>query len=148
MGSICKSTALWLIAMVFAAGLCQAQEGSITGSVRDSSGAALPKAVVTVSSNQQSFSRSAVTNDSGDYLIPGLPAGSYNILVKAAGFQTYQVKDLILRVADKARADASLSPGQVNSEITVAGVGVSQVQTESSELSGTITNKQIDQLVL
>lgn len=54
----------------------------------------------------------------------------------------------MLRVAEKARADAALAVGQVSSEVTVAGAGVSQVQTETAELSGTITNKQIDQLVL
>ncbi len=148
MGSVCKFLALWLFAILFTAGPGFAQEGSITGSVRDASGAVLPKAVVTVSSNTQSFTRSAVSNDVGDYLIPGLPPGSYNLVVKAPGFQQYQVKDLILRVAEKARADATLNPGEVTSEVTVAGAGVSQVQTESAELSGTITNKQIDQLVL
>ena len=148
MGYLRRSAVLWIFAVAFTAGLCQAQEGSITGSVHDSSGAALPKAVVTISNSQRGLSRSATTNDSGDYLISGLPAGSYDVVVKAAGFQQYQVKDLVLRVAEKARADATLNPGEVTSQVTVSGENVSQVQTESSELSGTITNKQIDQLVL
>ena len=148
MGSICRFFSCFIMLLVWSAVLCHAQEGSITGSVHDSSGAALPNASVTIASNQQSFTRTVNTNESGDYLVPGLPAGSYNVTVKASGFQQYIVKNLVLRVAEKARADASLTPGQVNSEITVAGEGVSQVQTETAELSGTITNKQIDQLVL
>lgn len=148
MGSVLKFFSVIFAAMILAAGACWAQDGSITGSVRDASGAAIANAAVTITNNQQGFVRSVQSNDSGDYLVSGLPAGTYNINVKASGFAQYQIKELVLRVAEKARADAALAVGQVSSEVTVAGVGVSQVQTETSELSGTITNKQIDQLVL
>ncbi|MBV8707882.1 MAG: carboxypeptidase regulatory-like domain-containing protein [Acidobacteriaceae bacterium] len=127
---------------------CFAQEGSITGSVRDASGAVIPKATVTVTNSEQGFSRTAITNDSGDYLVPGLVAGTYSIDVKAQGFRQFQVKDLVLRVAEKARTDATLTVGQTSAEITVAGTDVAQIQTESAELSGILTTKQIDQLVL
>ncbi len=136
----------FLIALAVTA--CWAQEGSITGSVRDVSGAVVPNASVTITNNQQGFVRTATSNQSGDYLVSGLPAGTYNVAVTAPGFQQYQVKDLVLRVAEKARADASLIVGQTSTEVTVAGVNVAQVQTESAELSGTITNKQMNQLVL
>lgn len=125
-----------------------AQEGSITGTVKDASGAAVPGANVTITSMEQGFARTTPTNSTGDYLVSGLPAGHYNINVTASGFQQYLVKDLILRVGDKARADATLKVGQVNTELTVAGSNVAQVQTETAELSGVITTKQIDQLVL
>ncbi|MBV8865140.1 MAG: carboxypeptidase regulatory-like domain-containing protein, partial [Acidobacteriaceae bacterium] len=134
--------------MILAAGACWAQEGSIAGVVTDTSGANVPNATVTVTSNQQGFVRTTTTNAGGDYLVPGLPAGTYNIEVKAPGFQQFLVKDLVLRVAEKARADAALQLGQTSTEVTVQGENVAQVQTESSELSGIITNKQIGQLVL
>ncbi|MBV8572968.1 MAG: carboxypeptidase regulatory-like domain-containing protein, partial [Acidobacteriaceae bacterium] len=108
-----------------------AQEGSITGSVRDASGAIIPNATVSVTSTEQGFTRTVATNTSGDYLVSGLQPGHYNIVVTAPGFQRFEVKDLILRVAEKSRADASLVVGQVSSEVTVEGTGVSQVQTES-----------------
>ncbi|MDQ2713029.1 MAG: Plug and carboxypeptidase regulatory-like domain-containing protein [Acidobacteriota bacterium] len=145
---ISRSISIVFAVLALAASACWAQEGSITGSVHDATGAIIPNAAVTVTNNQQGFARTATTNDSGDYLVPGLPAGSYNINVKASGFKQYEVKDLILRVAEKARADAEMAVGQTSSEITVAGTNVAQVQTESAELSGTITNKQINQLVL
>jgi hypothetical protein len=128
--------------------ICLAQEGSITGSVHDSSGAVIPNATVRVSNVDQGWVRTVQTNSSGDYLVPGLPAGSYNIQVEATGFQRYDVKALILRVAEKSRADATLTVGQINTEVSVAGSVVSQVQTETAELSGIVTTKQIDQLVL
>ena len=136
---------LLLSAFTFA---CCAQESSITGSVRDASGATVPNATVTVTNNEQGFSRTATTNDSGDYLVPGLGAGTYNVNIRAQGFQQFQIQDLVLRVAEKARADATLTVGQTNAEVTVEGVNVAQVQTESAELSGILTTKQIDQLVL
>lgn len=148
MGFINKIVLATFLTALLGAFACMAQESSITGNVRDASGAEIANAVVTVTNNQQGFTRTASTNGSGDYLVSGIPPGTYDVNVKAPGFQQYTVKDLVLRVAEKARADASLNVGQVNSEVTVAGAGVSQVQTESSELSGTITNKQIDQLVL
>jgi hypothetical protein len=124
------------------------QEGSIAGFVHDSTGAAIPNAEVSVTSNQQGFVRTVRSNDTGEYLVPGLLAGVYTVTVKAQGFQQFVVKDLVLRIAQKARADAALTLGQTNTEVTVSGENVAQVQTESAELSGTITNKQIDQLVL
>ena len=148
MGSLNRFFSLVLLTLAMAATACWAQEGSIAGVVTDASGATVPNATVTVTSNQQGFSRTVTTTGNGDYLVPGLPAGVYSINVKAQGFQQFLIKDLVLRVAEKARADAALTLGQTSTEVTVAGANVAQVQTESAELSGTITNKQIDQLVL
>src|SRR5437868_12124047 len=78
----------------------QAGDGSIAGSVRDSSGGAIPDATVEISSTQQGFTRTTTSNASGDYLVPGLPPGTYNITVTAKGFQKFQVTNLVLRVAE------------------------------------------------
>ncbi len=126
----------------------QAGDGSIAGSVRDSSGGAIPNAAVSVSSVGQGFSRDTTSNASGDYLVAGLPPGTYNVTITANGFQKYQVTNLVLRVAEKARADATLTVGAVSTEVTVAGTNVAPVETESSELSGVVTGKQISQTVL
>ena len=140
---------LCLLAVVLAmAAVAFAQEGSITGSVRDSSGAVVPNATVNVTSVEQGWVRIVQTNSTGDYLVPALPAGSYNIQVEASGFERYEVKGLILRISEKSRADATLTVGQISTEVSVAGQNVAQVQTESAELSGVVTTKQIDQLVL
>jgi hypothetical protein len=144
---ICKRASIALVLFFFAA-CAWAQEGAITGNVKDSTGASVPSATVNITNVEQGFVRTTTTNKTGDYLVSGLPAGHYDIEVAVAGFQRFAVKDLILRVGDKARADATLQVGTVKAEMTVAGSNVAQVQTESAELSGVITNKQIDQLVL
>ncbi len=143
-----KNVIFLLAAFLAISTLSFAQEGSITGSVRDSSGGVIPNATVKITNVEQGWVRTVQTNASGEYLVPGLTAGSYNISIEASGFQHYEVKELILRVAEKARADAALNVGQLSTEVAVAGTNISQVQTESAELSGVVTSKQIDQLVL
>ena len=54
----------------------------------------------------------------------------------------------MLPVGEKTRVDASLEVGQITSEISVQGTAVAQVETQSSELSGVVTGKEISQLVL
>jgi len=121
---------------------------SITGTVTDPSGAAIPGASVTVSSPDRGISHTAKTNGSGDYLFAALPIGNYNIQVAAKGFKKYAANDVVLDVGQKARADVALQVGAESSEVTVVGTNVAQVQTESSELSGTVSGKEISQLQL
>ena len=64
------------------------------------------------------------------------------------GFKTYLAKGVILRVAQKARNDVTLQVGAAGTEITVQGTPVGQVETQTNELAGTITGKEISQLQL
>jgi hypothetical protein len=135
--------------LLFCASLALAQDtGQITGTVRDASGAVVPNAKVTVSNPAASITRDLVTNSDGEYLAAGLPGGSYNVTVSAAGFQKFQAKDVVLRVAQKARLDVNLQVGAANAEVTVEGQGIANVETQSSEVAGTVTGQQITQLQL
>jgi len=142
---------LWIVALLILT-LCAAvwaqDTASITGTVIDSSGAAIANAEVTVNNAAQGISRQVTANGSGEYLFAGLPPGSYDMAVTANGFKKYHAKDVILRVAEKARVDVALQVGEANVEIVVTGSDVAQVQTESSDLGGTVTGKQISQLEL
>ncbi len=122
--------------------------GSISGTVRDNTGAVVPAADVTITNTAQGVARKTTTNETGDYLVAGLLAGTYNVSIAAKGFKTYEVHALVLRVAQKARADANLDVGELTATIEVAGSGVAQVETESSQLAGTVTGKQMSQLIL
>jgi hypothetical protein len=122
--------------------------GSISGTVTDKTGAAVVGAEITVSDLGGSLSRSTVSNGDGVYVAAGLPGGTYNIAVTAKGFQKFEAKHVVLQVAQKARVDVALTVGAVTEEIVVQGENVAQVDTESSELGGTVTGKQITQLQL
>ncbi len=121
---------------------------SVTGSVRDATGAVVPGAEVTLTNTATNVSLKATTNTGGDYLIAGLPAGTYDLTITNQGFKKFSVSRVILAVNQKARIDASLEVGELTSEVSVAGTGVAQVETQSAEMSGVVTGKEISQLVL
>ena len=122
--------------------------GYISGTVTDKSGAAVVGAQVTLTASAGGLTRTTATNGDGAYVISGLPGGTYDIVVSATGFQKYSVQRLVLNVGDKAPLNAQLTVGAVNEEVVVTGENVAQVETQSSEISDTITGKQVNELVL
>ncbi len=137
-----------VLSLLTLCGAAWAQTGSITGTVKDPSGAAIPGAAVLVTSPERGINRQTTTNSTGEYNESALPEGSYDVIVTAAGFKKYQVKRVKLDVAEKARVDASLEVGAATTEVVVEGSNVAQVETQSSELAGTVTGKEITQLEL
>jgi hypothetical protein len=95
-----------------------------------------------------SLTRTTTTNTDGAYVSAGLPGATYDISVTAKGFQKYTAHGVVLDVAQKIRVDVQLTVGSVSEEVVVTGESVAQVETTSSELSTTVTGKQISQLVL
>src|SRR5581483_5902035 len=128
--------------LLICAALSAQTTGSITGVVRDSSGGVVPNAQVTVTDTAQGTQLKTTTNSDGEYLIAALPAGAYDLEIAAAGFTRFEAKDIVLRVAQKQRVDANLSIGDVKTAVNVESA-VAQVETESSEVSGVVTGKEI-----
>ena len=122
--------------------------GYISGTVTDKSGAAVAGAEVTVKNTAGSVTRTTVTNSDGAYVVPGLAGDTYNVTVSATGFQKFAATGVVLVVAGKARIDVALTVGSITQEIEVTGESIAQVETTSSDLTSTITSKQIDNLVL
>ena len=122
--------------------------GSITGTVRDTSGAVVPDAKVSVFNTVRGIHRDTVSNSSGDYLVQGLGEGTYTVKITDPGYKTYQAENTVLRVGQNARVDADLSVGSQTTEVDVEGSSAGTIETQSSELSTTVTSKQISQLEL
>ena len=138
-----------LLAGLLATAAALAQDtGAITGTVRDHSGAVVPGANITVMSVEQGTAFRTTSNSDGEYLVPALRAGGYNLSVTTGGFKPYEVNGIVLRVAEKTRLDVTLEIGDVKSAVTVESSGTAQVETESSDLAGTVTGKEISQTVL
>src|SRR5258707_221739 len=114
----------------------------------DKSGAAVAGAEITLTSTAGSLTRTTTSNNDGAYTIAGLPGDTYNMSVTAKGFQKYTAQNIKLNVAEKARIDVPLTVGAMSEEITVTGESVAQVETQSSDLTNTITGKQINNLEL
>ena len=129
--------------------LSHAQDtGYIGGTVIDKTGAAIAGAEVSLKNLAGSLTRTTVSNGDGAYVIPGLPGDSYDMTVTAKGFQKFTAKKIVLTVGEKARIDVTLNVGAITEEVVVTGESVAQVETTSSDLTSTITGKQIDNLVL
>ena len=65
--------------------------------------------------------------------------------VTASGFKKYEAKGIVLDVGQKARNDVALTVGATSEQVNVEGMNVAQVETESNELAGTVTGKEITQ---
>jgi hypothetical protein len=122
--------------------------GSITGAVRDNTGAAVAKAEVTLTNTGTQTALKTTTNAEGEYLFAAIPPGTYNLAVSAVGFSTYDAKGIVLDVSQRARVDATLAVGEVKTTVTVEAAAATQVETESSEVSGVVTGKEVTGLVL
>jgi Carboxypeptidase regulatory-like domain/TonB-dependent Receptor Plug Domain len=122
--------------------------GQITGTVRDNTGAVVSGAKVTIHDTAKGVDRTTNSNSDGEYLVSGLPVGTYDVSVAAPGFKTYNAKALKLDIGQKARVDVEMAVGAVNTEVVVQGADVAQVETQSSDLSGVVSGKQITQLEL
>ena len=138
---------LLLVAIFAASALAQAVSGTILGSVTDPSGAAVTGAKITLSQKATGVSRTITSDAGGEYIVPSLPIGLYNITVEMAGFSKLAVNDIQLGVDQKARIDLALKVGQATETIQIEGT-VPLIQTDSSDLSGTINESQIKNLPL
>src|SRR5713226_2478046 len=148
LGAACVLLATILLALCLPLASRAQDTGYIGGTVTDKSGAAVVGAEVVITSAAGSFTRTTTTNADGAYVVAGLPGGMYNVAVTAKGFQKYSAHGVVLDVAQKSRIDFQLTVGSVTEVIEVTGESVAQVETTSSDLTNTVTGKQIDNLVL
>src|SRR5579862_2274143 len=74
---------------------------SITGTVRDATGAVLPGAVVVLTDTATGLTQRTNTNADGEYLVAGLPPSTYNLKVTATGFKAFEATGVIVRVGEK-----------------------------------------------
>ena len=139
---------VFVIALVLPLAVRAQDTGYISGTVVDKSGAAVVGAEVVLSNAAGSLTRTTTSNADGAYVISGLPGDTYNLVVTAQGFQKFSVQKIVLNVAEKARIDVQLTVGAITQTVEVTGEAIAEVETTSSDLTSTITGKQIDNLVL
>jgi Carboxypeptidase regulatory-like domain len=140
---------LWKVAVaagVLCAGaMAQINTGRIMGTVRDASGAVIPDARVTATNDATGAMTPTQSTESGDYVINFLLPGTYHVAVEKQGFQRSVVADVVVNAGGITRLDCNLSLGQVQQAVEVIANPLT-VATETSELSKTFGNKELDQL--
>jgi hypothetical protein len=124
------STAILALAMP---AFAQRTTGSIAGTARDATGAAVPGVSVAVSGRNIVGTQTAVTNEHGFYRFINLPPGDYQLVFSLTGFKTVTLRGLRVGVGTTIEADASLEISQVQERVDVVGE-VGAVDTTSNEV--------------
>ena len=119
--------------------------GDIAGTIEDSSGAVIPGADVKATNTGTGAVNDVITGAAGDYRISLLQPGDYKLTVSAAGFQTTQTS-LTLSVGQIASRNIKLAIAQNAQTVEVVGTDVPLLQTDTSEMSTTITQEQVQNL--
>src|SRR6266571_2075298 len=116
--------------------------GSVTGTVTDQTGAAVPKAHVVVTNRATGVAREADADDTGHYVIIDVSPGNYDLTVKVSGFKPLTQTGLTIRTNTVTNADVNLQVGAVSEQVTVEASAVS-LQTEKTDLHTELTEKAI-----
>ena len=138
--------ALFGVMVVPVVSLAQQPTGTIAGVVRDASNAAIRGVRVVATSRATRQVRTTATGSSGDYSLPALPSGEYDLLAEAAGFQRVTSLALV-EAGTTTRADLVLPLPTVNEVVTVAAASP-QMRYDSAAVSGLIVHDQIRGLPL
>jgi hypothetical protein len=121
--------------------------GTVTGEVKDATGATVAGATVTVRNTATNGIRNAVTNDEGVYTIPALVPGLYDIKAEKSGFKVAQRTGVELQVQQTARVDFALTVGQVSETVEVSSTAP-LLSTEDATVGTVIEQKRITDLPL
>ncbi|MCU1232150.1 MAG: hypothetical protein JWP63_117 [Candidatus Solibacter sp.] len=125
----------------------QSDLGTISGFVKDPSGAIIPKAQVTVRNEATGTERVVSTNDSGFYTVTNIPSGLYTVKVEAPGFKKYESVNNKLDTSASLGIDVTLTVGAATETVEVAATA-QVLQTESATVQAQVTRQQIDLLEL
>ncbi len=132
---------------LFAASISAQQiTATVSGTITDPNGAAVPGAIVTATSIETGLAKTATTGDSGNYTITFLQPGTYNISVNKTGFGETRRENIRLEVAQTASIDIALGVTAESATVQIEGSETPILQTETSNLETTVEQKLIEDL--
>jgi len=152
MNSHMREIRVWMVVVLLvlsfaSAAFSQAVTGTITGTVRDSTGAVLPGTRVVLVNQDTGLSRTVQSNAAGRYLASSLSLGNYEVTATLEGFQTQIRSGIVLTVGREAVVDLVLSVGAVTQTVEVFGEAA-LIDTTSATVSGLVAGEQIRELPL
>src|SRR5213080_2472848 len=122
--------------------LAQLDTGTISGTVADQTGAAVPGASVAIKNVDTGIVRRLVTNEAGRYEAVALPIGTYEVTASLAGFQTFVRGGIGLTVGRNAVVDIALRVGDITDAITITAE-TSQVETTTATVTQLINERKV-----
>src|SRR5579863_7412926 len=127
--------------------LAQENSGTITGLISDPANAAIPDAKVTITSEQTGTKHDSVSNGTGEYTVPFLEPGDYDVDVQAPGFKEFVRKKVHVGAGDHARIDVPLQVGNASETVSVTAEAPI-INSENAAVGQAITEKQVEDLPL
>jgi hypothetical protein len=141
------SMCLFIICVVSSFALAQEFRGSISGRVTEASGAAVPGATVTIINVATNTTTTAITNESGDYLVLFLNPGHYAVTVEANGFKKIVRHGIEIRVGDRRALDLTLEVGAVADTVNITS-DAPLLDTNTASAGQVIDRRRISELPL
>jgi hypothetical protein len=128
-------------------GMSQSVRGAVAGTVSDSSGAVIPGATIVATETATGAKSQTVSTSAGSYRFSELAVGTYTVTTTAPGFETATATGVQVTVNSTTSLNVALKVGAQTETINVDASGL-RVETESSDISGTVSNKQVEDLPL
>lgn len=142
-----KAFGLWIVITALGGSARAQAEASITGTVTDAAGAAIPNSVVTARNVENGFTRKVTTDAAGRYDAPSMPPGRYDVTAEKPGFKVETKTGLTLVVGEQAVVNLQLQVGEVRQTVTVKDEGaVANVTTQDT--AGLVGERQVKELPL
>ncbi|MDP9361402.1 MAG: carboxypeptidase regulatory-like domain-containing protein, partial [Acidobacteriota bacterium] len=139
---------MFAVALLFAivpfSAFAQSSNGSISGSVTDASGGALPGVTITVVNTGTGITRPSVSNTTGHYEIPLLPPGTYSVSSELSGFQPVRYGKVTVNVGTDVTINFKLKPGLAETVTVTAAAPL--VETSRTQVSSVVNEKAIENL--
>jgi hypothetical protein len=128
--------------------VAQLDQGAITGVARDSTGAVVPHASVSLTNTDTNFTVQATTNGSGVYVFDPIKIGHYSVLVAASGFKSTTLSGLELNVNQRLEADVRLQVGGNNESVQVNADAAPLLQSQDASVGQVMSQQQINDVPL
>src|ERR1700729_2586448 len=138
---------LLLVGPLASTAIAQSARGTLAGNVTDSTGAVISGATISAVNQSTGGKNEAKSTSAGVYRFPSIPIGVYTVTVTAPGFATSTDTGVEIDINTTAALNITLKAGGVNDVVNVDASG-NRIETESSDIGGTISNKQIEDLPL
>ncbi len=125
----------------------QSNQGTIAGNVLDPTGAVIQHAPVVARNRDTGYTATTESSATGSFRFPAVPLGRYEVSIDAPGYRATKFENVLVQVNTVTSLDATLSVGSSSESVTVEASAPS-LQTESSEVGGVVTTKQVVELPL
>ena len=136
---------VWLLLISGLGAFAQLDRGTLAGTVTDQTGALVPAVKITIRNTATNATYETTTNAAGQYTVPNLPVGSYEVTFQAAAFKKLVRSGITVSVTEVAHVDASLEVGSLAESIEIAAQAP-RLESDTPLVGTSLTNKELTDL--